>query len=71
MERALATVSEWRLQLIALPLSQYILNLSPRQEVEFDSPNAESQIKLYAEVLKPIRHYADLIVHRALITAHG
>ena len=51
MEQAIATVSLWRSQLIALPFSQYVVNLSPHQEVKLNSLNAESQLKLYAEVL--------------------
>jgi len=51
MEQAIATVSNWRSQLIALPLSQYVLNLSPHQEVKLNSSNAQLQLKLYAELL--------------------
>jgi len=51
MEKAIATVEFWRSQLVALALSQYVLNLSPSQQVELDSLVAESQLKLYAETL--------------------
>ena len=51
MKNALATVELWRSQLIDLPCSQYVLNLSPDQEIQFNSSHAESQLKLYAETL--------------------
>ena len=51
MEQAIATVSNWRSQLTALPLSQYVLNLSRDRGIVFNSPDAESQLKLYAEAL--------------------
>ena len=51
MELAIAKISSWRSQLTALPLSQYVLDLSPDREVKFNSPDAEAQLKLYAEAL--------------------
>ena len=51
MEQAIATVETWRSQLINLPCSQYVLNLSTQQEVQLNSPSAESQLKFYAETL--------------------
>lgn len=51
MEQAIITVESWRSQLNALPCSQYVLNLSSKQEIKFNSPNAESQLKFYAETL--------------------
>ncbi len=51
MEKAIATVELWRSQLIDLPCSQYVLNLSPDQEIKFNSDYGESQLKFYAETL--------------------
>ena len=51
IKQAIAIVSSWRSQLTALPCSQYVLNLSSHQEVQLNSAGAESQLKLYAEVL--------------------
>ena len=51
MKKAIATVELWRSQLIELPCSQYVLNLSPQQEIKLNSDDAESQLKLYAETL--------------------
>ena len=65
MEQAIATVGLWRSQLAALPFSQYVLNLSPHQEVKLNSLNTESQLKLYAEVLN-LLDIAYLILKTAL-----
>ncbi|MDJ0596425.1 MAG: L-aspartate oxidase [Pleurocapsa sp. MO_226.B13] len=51
MQKAIATVELWRSQLVDLPLSQYAIDLSPQQEIKFNSPQAESRLKLYAETL--------------------
>ena len=51
MEQAIATVSSWRSQLANLALSQYVLNLSPSQQINLTSSSAESHLKLYAETL--------------------
>lgn len=51
MDQAIATVALWRAQLINLPCSKYVLSLSPEQEIQLNSSNAESQLKLYAETL--------------------
>ena len=51
MEKAIATVELWRSQLQNLSCSQYVLDLSPDREIKFKSPQAEVQLKLYAETL--------------------
>ena len=51
MNTAIATVQLWRSQLANLPLSKYVLELSPHREIKFNAANAESQLKLYAETL--------------------
>ena len=42
-------VETWHSQLTSLPLSKYILQLSPSNQIDFNSPQAEIQLKLYAE----------------------
>ncbi len=51
MAEAIARVESWREQLAALPLSQYVLELSPAYRVRLDSPQTEQQLRLYAETL--------------------
>ncbi|MCC0179412.1 L-aspartate oxidase [Waterburya agarophytonicola K14] len=51
MKQAIAAVKSWRSQLVDLPLSKYAIDLSPQSEVKFNSPQAQSQLKLYAETL--------------------
>ncbi|MGL6342500.1 MAG: FAD-binding protein, partial [Waterburya sp.] len=51
LEQAIAIISDWRSQLYNLPLNQYVLNLSPQQEIKLNSNSAGSQLKLYAETL--------------------
>jgi L-aspartate oxidase len=51
LDKAIATVAELRSQLYNLPLSQYALNLSSQQAIDFNSTSAASQLKLYAETL--------------------
>lgn len=51
LEQAIATVADWRSQLHNLPLNQYVLNLSPQQEIKLNSTSAASQLKLYSETL--------------------
>ena len=51
MEQAIATVTDWRSQMGDLALNQYIKGSSPHQQFTFSAPEAESQLKLYAETL--------------------
>ena len=51
MKKAIATLKLWRSQLIALPCSEYVLNLSPNKEIKLNSDSGESKLKLYAETL--------------------
>ena len=65
MEVAIAKIQEWRSRLAALPLSEYVLNLAPAQRVKFNSLQAESQLKLYAETLN-LLDIAYLILNSAI-----
>ena len=49
MEQAIAIVDDWRSQMAKLPLNQYMINLPWQQQIQFCTPEAESQLKLYAE----------------------
>ena len=48
MQNAIALVESWRSQLTNLSLNQYINSSSPKQ-IKFSSPQAQAQLKLYAE----------------------
>ncbi|GAB4533615.1 MAG: L-aspartate oxidase [Pleurocapsa sp.] len=51
MNPAIAQAELWREQLISLPLSNYIFNLTPGDRVKFQSELAESQLRLFTETL--------------------
>lgn len=51
MEQAITTVADWRSQMRKLNLYPYVQGLSPNQQIKFSTPEAESQLKLYAETL--------------------
>ncbi|WGV26054.1 L-aspartate oxidase [Halotia branconii] len=46
---AIATVEFWQQDFAALPLSQFLMALRPYEPVKFDIPNAEKQLRLWAE----------------------
>ncbi len=46
---AIATVESWQQDFAALPLSQFLLVLRPNEPVKFDIPDAEKQMRLWAE----------------------
>ena len=48
MDKAIALVESWRSQLNNLSLNQYINSSSPKQ-IKFSAPQAQVQLKLYAE----------------------
>lgn len=50
LEKASEQVQVWRQEFVALPLSQYLLNLSPINIVKFDVPNADRQLRTWGEV---------------------
>ncbi|MEO1669646.1 MAG: L-aspartate oxidase [Cyanobacteria bacterium J06631_2] len=51
MNQAISTVVDWRSQMYNLPLSKYVINLSPQQQFKLLNSQAEAQLKLYAETL--------------------
>ena len=51
LEEAIAHVSSWRSELGNLDIGQYILNLSPRDNIQLESENAQQQLKLAAETM--------------------
>ena len=46
---AIATVETWQQDFAALPLSQFLLSLNPNEPVNFDIPDVERQLRLWAE----------------------
>ena len=51
MTQAICTVVHWRSQMSNLALNQFINDLSPDQQIEFQSTDAQLQLKKYAETL--------------------
>ena len=51
LNSAIDRVKEWQSQLASLPLSKYILELAPNHQVNFNSPQTETRLRLYAETL--------------------
>ena len=51
MQPAIATIESWRKQLQDLSFSRYVTGLSVGERLKFLDPDAESQLKLYAETL--------------------
>ncbi len=49
MEAAIAQVKIWQQEFAALPLSQFLLKLSPAQPASFNLPDAEQQLRLWGE----------------------
>lgn len=65
MEQALIKVLLWKEQLENLPLSKYVLNLSPTQQIQLTSAKAEANLKLYSETLN-LLHISYLILKSAI-----
>ena len=51
LEDAIAKIQSWRTQLRSLPGNQYLEELSPSQTIEFTVPEAEANLRMYAETL--------------------
>lgn len=51
LEEAIAQVDFWRSQLVNLEVGQYLFNLSPRNNIQFESEAAEKQLKFVAETM--------------------
>ncbi len=50
LENALATVETWQKDFLALQISQFILGLHPTEAANFDQPNVDKQLQLWAEI---------------------
>ncbi len=46
---AIATIESWQQDFADLPLSKFLLALHPKEPVKFDIPDAERQLRLWAE----------------------
>ena len=51
MAQAISTVVHWRSQMSNLTLNQFVNDLLPLQQIEFQFPDAQLQLKKYAETL--------------------
>jgi len=49
LESAIASIVAWQKQFSSLPLSQFLLSLSPTQSASFNLPDIEQQLRLWAE----------------------
>ena len=65
MENALSQIQTWRQEILTLDLSKYILELSPREQIQFSSPDTEEKLRFYTETLNLI-DIANLILKSAL-----
>ena len=65
IENALSQIQTWRQEILTLDLSKYILELSPREQIQFSSPDTEEKLRFYTETLNLI-DIANLILKSAL-----
>lgn len=65
LESALSQVTHWRSELANFQICQYIFNLSPRQNIVFESSTQEQQLRTCAETLN-LLDIAYLILKSAL-----
>ncbi|ELS03676.1 L-aspartate oxidase [Xenococcus sp. PCC 7305] len=65
MEDAIAQIDAWHQELITLDWSEYILDLSPPEQIQFAEPNTEEHLRIYTETLNLI-DIANLILKSAL-----
>ncbi|MBG1270684.1 L-aspartate oxidase [Nostoc sp. WHI] len=64
LETAIATVESWQQDFATLPLSQFLLALRPAEPANFDLPDVERQLRLWAET-RNLLDVADLILKSA------
>ncbi|QLE54545.1 L-aspartate oxidase [Nostoc sp. TCL26-01] len=64
LAEAIATVESWQQDFAKLPLSQFLLSLRPQEPVSFSFPDAEQQLRLWAETGN-LLDVADLILKSA------
>ncbi|MCM0592602.2 MAG: L-aspartate oxidase [Gloeotrichia echinulata DEX184] len=49
LETAIATIESWQQDFAALPLTQFLLSLSPTEPASLDLPEVEQQLRLWAQ----------------------
>ncbi|MEH2096966.1 L-aspartate oxidase [Nostoc sp.] len=64
LETAIATVESWQEDFAALPLSQFLVALRPAEPANFDLPDVERQLRLWAET-RNLLDVANLILKSA------
>ncbi len=65
LKKAIDQVQAWHSQLTSLPLSKYVLAISPNHQLNFNSAQAELQIRFYTETLN-LLNIAYLILSSAV-----
>lgn len=65
LQNAIVTLDSWRSEFADLPLSQYLLNLSPLKTVRFDLPDADRNLRTWGETYN-LLDVAYLILKSAL-----
>ena len=65
LETAISQVASWQEDFAALPLSQLLLSLKPTQSVNFQQPQIEKELRLWAET-RNLLDVAELILKSAV-----
>ena len=65
LENAIAQISQWQELFTQLSISQFVVNLTPHQTVNFANPSSEEQLRFWAET-RSLIDIADLILKSAL-----
>jgi L-aspartate oxidase len=65
LENAISQVASWQEDFAALPLSQLLLSLKPTQSVNFQQPQIEKELRLWAET-RNLLDIAELILKSAV-----
>jgi L-aspartate oxidase len=65
LENAISQVASWQEDFAALPLSQLLLSLKPTQSVNFQQPQIEKELRLWAET-RNLLDVAELILKSAV-----
>jgi L-aspartate oxidase len=65
LENAISQVASWQEDFAALPLSQLLLSLQPKQSVNFQQPQIEKELRLWAET-RNLLDVAELILKSAV-----
>ncbi len=64
LETAIVTIESWQQDFAALPLSQFLLSLRPKEPASFNLPEVERQLRLWAET-RNLLDVANLILKSA------